>query len=418
MIQPRKRRRVTRDPHDTPIAPRIYASNVPDRAEIGTHVKRPWVNNVPQIPSANVPTMDKEGQKAHGLYVDQDVAVPMAAPFVGSGVVIERPSTWRDWLDLGRLKPLHLFYVFVMNGLGCMILAAAANFGVACAMYRTTSMPITMWVLAKNTIAGDMGVTVLIQQAVTFIITSQLCHHDVRHGIPTLTKPWPPMLHFPANASPNGSWLGTKMPSTVREEGFGPLYMGNGEGRSRFAQFVLWFLRTLCTGSERNAFLLRGLTFRQRVERLVFTGLQGLWLAVLCFWWYWPIAIAITAPLYDGRDMQGTWIPPIIKLIFGGVLGLLTNPIIALLALGAESEVRRCHPDLAVWQEGTPGNRPKDVLPWKDGDDTQAPLAGELSQTAPEDNSFAIKMDELDTKGGEMTTRPDTSRSSRSLYAQ
>lgn len=294
------------------------------------------------------------------LFAPRDVARSFGAPYVGTGVVVQEPSGWRDWLNIGPLSKKQIFYVVAMNGFGAMVLAGAANFGIACAMYRTTTIPISMWILSENTIAGDMGVTVLIQQIVTMIITSSLCHNDVRHGMPSLRHVWPPMQHFPANASCHGSWLGTVMPSAARKEMKDPLYMGNGEGLAPFSRFWLWFLRTLTTGSERNAFLCDRITLRERLERFVFTGLQGLWLGALTFWWYWPIAIAIVAPIFEHRNMQGTWIGPLIKLVFGGVLGLLTNPIIALFALGCESSVRRYHPDLRVWQEGTPGNRGRD----------------------------------------------------------
>lgn len=127
--------------------------------------------------------------------------------------------------------------------------------------------------------------------------------------------------------------------------------MGNGTNRSRFVQFCLWFVRAMCTGSERNAFLLRGLTFRQRFERLLWTAVQGLWMAVLTFWWFWPIGIAIVAPIWEHDDLHGTWTPTFIKLVFGALMGLLTNPFMALLAMGAECNVRRSHPDLAIWSE-------------------------------------------------------------------
>ena len=69
-----------------------------------------------------------------------------------------------------------------MNGIGAMIISGAANFGVACAMYRTTSLPIRIWVFSENTIAGDMGVTVIIQQLITMIITSTLSRWSCRPG--------------------------------------------------------------------------------------------------------------------------------------------------------------------------------------------------------------------------------------------
>ena len=295
-----------------------------------------------------------------GLYVPQGKKVCWAAPYENSGYVSRRPSTLRDWFTFGPLNAQQVFYIFIMNGVGAMIISGAANFGVACAMYRSTGdNEIRVWPLEKNTIAGDMGVTVILQQLATYLITSQLTNFDLRHGTKSLTRPWPPMMHFPSTPFPTGSWLGVKMPEDVVARGR-PLYMGNGEGRSRFQRLVLWFLRATSTGSERNAILVRGITLRQRLERFVWTALQGLWWAVLTFWWYWPIAIAIVAPIYEHRDMRGTWIPEIIKLLFGGIMGLITNPFIALFALGAETHVRRFYPDSPVFHEET--TNPADTL--------------------------------------------------------
>lgn len=285
----------------------------------------------------------------HGLYIPKDEPVTLGAPYHSTGVVVRHKSSWRDWSIL-PLTYRQMFYVFVMNSLGAAIISGAANFGVACAMYRSTSDPIRIWIFDDNTIAGDMGVTVILQQLATMLVTSTLCNHDVRHGVPALARPWPPLLHFPANPCPSGSYLGTDHPARVAHTG--PAPMGNATNGSKLSQFLLWFVRAMCTGSERNAFLLRGLTLRQRIERLLWTALQGLWMAVLTFWWYWPIAIAIVAPIYEHKNMQDTWIPQIIKLLFGGIMGLLTNPIMALMALGAECNVRREHPDLAIWREG------------------------------------------------------------------
>lgn len=104
-------------------------------------------------------------------------------------------------------------------------------------------------------------------------------------------------------------------------------------------------------GSERNDLLSPGISWRQRIERLLFTAVQGFVICLLTFWWYWPISIAIVAPIYEHRSLAGTFIPAIIKLVYGGVLSLLTNPIMALLAMGAESSVRRGYPELEVWRE-------------------------------------------------------------------
>lgn len=293
---------------------------------------------------------DYEEESKIGLYVRQDKSHCFAAPYESTGFVSSRGSTWKEWLTLGPLGPQQIFYLFVMHTFGAAILSGAANFGVACAMYRTTSLPIRMWPLSENTIAGDMGVTVVIQQIVTYIVTSTLCNFDLRHGTRSLTRPWPPMMHFPSTSVSTGSWFGVKMPSEVEQSGR-RLYMGNAENKSRFVQFCLWFLRATCTGSERNIIFDRGLTHRHRFERVVWTALQGGWWAVITFWWYWPIAIAITAPLYDHKNMHGTWIPPIIKLLFGGIMGMITNPLMAMMALGAECHVHRFYPGHELWSE-------------------------------------------------------------------
>lgn len=62
-----------------------------------------------------------------------------------------------------------------------------------------------------------------------------------------------------------------------------------------------------------------------------------------------PIAIAIVAPIYEHDDMAHTYKPMIIKLLYGGIMALITNPIMALMAMGAESSVRRCYPELPIW---------------------------------------------------------------------
>mgnify|MGYP000000112109 FL=1 len=292
-------------------------------------------------------------EKDAGLYVPQDKHLCFAAPYESTGVVSKRSSSWKEWVSLGPLRPQQIFYLFVMHTFGAGILSGAANFGVACAMYRTTNKPIKMWPLNENTLAGDMGVTVVIQQIITYIVTSNLCNFDLRHGTRSLTRPWPPMMHFPSTSMPTGSWFGVKMPSVVQAEGH-LLYMGNAENKSRFTQFCLWFLRATCTGSERNIIFERGLTVRHRFERLLWTALQGGWWAVITFWWYWPIAIAITQPLYGDDDLRGTWTPTFIKLLFGGIMGLITNPIMAMMTLGAECHVHRFYPDLELWQETEP----------------------------------------------------------------
>ncbi|SNX82570.1 uncharacterized protein MEPE_01276 [Melanopsichium pennsylvanicum] len=290
-------------------------------------------------------------------------AIPFAAPYQRSGVVLTNPASLSDWMVPGPLTFGYgqWWYIFFAQSFIAAIISGGINFGVAVAMYRKKN-DVDLWTFSKQTVAGDMGVTVIIQQIVSFIITSSLVHHDLYAGpIGPLRRPWPPLLHLASTPQPQGSWLGVRMPQDVDADAK-PLYMGKAEGKGKISGYWWWFVRTVLTGSERNDLLAAGISWRQRLERLVWTAAQGFFLCVLTFWWYWPIAIAIVAPIYGGKQLAHTWVPPIIKLLYGAIMSLLTNPIMALMAMGAESSVRRCYPELDIWE---PFGGRDDFARWK-----------------------------------------------------
>ncbi|PWN52213.1 hypothetical protein IE53DRAFT_312561, partial [Violaceomyces palustris] len=290
-------------------------------------------------------------------------AVPFAAPYPRSGIVLDRPATLKDWKVPGPLTFGHgqWWYLIVAQGFVACVISGAINFGVATAMYRSAPS-INLWTFSRSTVAGDMGVTVIIQQIVSFIITSSLVHHDLAAGpIGPLRRPWPPLMHLPSTPEPGGHALGFKMPVEVKESGVA-CPMGRSEGKSKRNAWFWWIVRSVMMGSERNDILASGISWRQRLERLVWTAAQGFMLCCLTFWWYWPISIAIVSPIYEHRELAGTWVPMIIKLIYGGLLSLLTNPIMALMAMGAESSVRRCYPELPIWH---PYGGQADFALWK-----------------------------------------------------
>lgn len=287
-------------------------------------------------------------------------AVPFAAPYARSGVVLSQPATWKDWIVPGPLTFGYgqWWYLVFAQSFIAAIISGSINFGVAVALYRQQS-DVRIWPFDKHTLAGDMGVTVIIQQIVSFIITSSLVHHDLYAGpIGPLRRPWPPLLHLPSTPSPEGSWLGVRMPEDVST----PLYMGRAEGKGAMSRRWWWFVRAVLTGSERNDLLAAGISWRQRLERLVWTAAQGFFLCVLTFWWFWSIAIAIVAPIYEHDNLAGGWVPEITKLLYGAIMSLLTNPIMALMAMGAESSVRRCYPELEMW---IPFGGEEDFEQWK-----------------------------------------------------
>ncbi|KAF6767338.1 Protein of unknown function DUF2456 [Kalmanozyma brasiliensis GHG001] len=289
-------------------------------------------------------------KRAHELTL-RNQHLPFGAPLPRSGIVTTTPSTLRDWLLPGPLRfpSLQFLYIVVAQSIIAACISGGINFAVAVALYRGRDT-VDLWTFDRQTVAGDMGVTVIIQQVVSFIITSSLVHRDLVVGpIAPLRRPWPPLLHLPSTPSPAGHYFGSRLPADVQPEK--PLYMGKAEGETRWKQYFWFFVRAVCTGSERNDLLSPGISTNQRLQRLLWTAAQGFFLCVLTFWWYWPIAIAIIAPIYGGKELAGTWVPEVIKLIYGGVMSLLTNPVMALMAMGAESSVRRCYPELEVWEE-------------------------------------------------------------------
>ncbi|CAO1635813.1 unnamed protein product [Parajaminaea phylloscopi] len=301
------------------------------------------------------------GRWYKGEPVPREVA--FAAPYTKTGIVLKKPSQWREWIVPGPLTFGHgqWWYLVLGQSLVAAVISAAINFGVGVATYNhyDADTPIYLWRWYPVPLAGDMGVTVIIQQIISMLITSALVHQDLAKGpIGPLRRPWPPLLHLPSTPSPKGSWLGVVLKSELQRQAAGAgseaqpvLYMGKAEGKGALAGYFWWFVRSCLTGSERNDLLAKGISWRQRLERILWTAVQGFVLCLLTFWWYWPISIAIVAPIYGGRNLQGTYIPAIVKLLFGGILSLLTNPIMALLAMGAESSVRRAYPELTLWHD-------------------------------------------------------------------
>ncbi|BGP42161.1 hypothetical protein JCM10449v2_006166 [Rhodotorula kratochvilovae] len=194
-------------------------------------------------------------------------------------------------------------------------------------MYRTIDPgdTITMWDIRHNTVAGDVAVTVFIQGILTFVIASGMVHVDMRHGgIDAFPYPWPDtQFAVVKGADPEAA-------TSRRSKLWRTFHQRHGLGRG------LHFF----SGSHVNDIFDLSLTWRELAVRLFWSVWKGSVLSALFFLVYWPITIAIIAPLYGGRDMAGTWIPQAIKCIFGFLLGLLMNPLCAMIALGSEDSVR------------------------------------------------------------------------------
>ncbi|KAF9280146.1 hypothetical protein BGZ68_007470 [Mortierella alpina] len=203
------------------------------------------------------------------------------------------------------LTTRHVVYLVVMHMIGAMILDGAINFGLATAMYKNTKDPVTLWPL-PNTLAGDAAVTIIIQQALTWILDRLAVGGDLKKG---LVAP----LRMPKNAN----------------------------------AIIRWFvgLEEVCvykTFKERSAYYVR------------FHGKRIAVLVVVTFILYWPITIGILSGLRIhgiGKDFSerngdfNIWpMPEIFKGVYGFALGM-TTPFVSYIALIYQGETQQARSD-------------------------------------------------------------------------
>ncbi|KAM0426384.1 hypothetical protein ACHAPT_008430 [Fusarium lateritium] len=192
-----------------------------------------------------------------------------------------------------------MFYLFFLDGIGAMVLSGGVNFALAYVMYTTqdtTKNPIRLFQL-PNTLAGDAAVTIIIQCILTWFVEMGLVSYDLSNRsvqpigfIPEPSGPWLRWLFFlPCPDPPSKS-------EAVPED----------EPRSKI---------TLVLSS------------------IVQQALRGFMLAVVGFLLLWGPSMGILTVFGDrsGGDYvyQDRWTPQAFKGILGGVLGLLTTPLMA-----------------------------------------------------------------------------------------
>lgn len=165
----------------------------------------------------------------------------------------------------------------------------------------TTKNPIRLFQL-PNTFAGDAAVTIIVQCILTWFIEKAIVNFDLSHQgvqpIGFIERPRNPLLR----------WFCSASSSDFREkedwEAQGGLRVNNAASG---------------IGGKLVAIL-------QEV-------LRGFSLAVVGFILLWPASIGIltTVGQRDGWDYryEDRWIPQIFKGLLGGLLGLLTSPLMA-----------------------------------------------------------------------------------------
>ncbi|RXK41083.1 hypothetical protein M231_01714 [Tremella mesenterica] len=280
------------------------------------------------------------------------------------------PQTGRQW-----------FYLTVLQGVGAGLIDGGINFAIAYAMYHNQDN-IRMWVLKHNTIAGDLGVTPIIQCLASMLITSTLVHTDLHHraiqplpfvyphveSLPDPRKFFKPSqsqsqsqsndsISKPSNQEKQRPSSGLSTPDTLVEPNSRPAttqLSNSDETSSNLTDIVLnvnnikkedgkfryyfWMLvRFIFEGTEKNM-LLHRTSVRTWFGRLFWTAGQGALIGIIFGFPIWCLAIIILGPIYGNGNIGSKWAPQVIKLIYGAVVGWITNPVIATLALGSQAD--------------------------------------------------------------------------------
>ncbi|RFN50839.1 hypothetical protein FIE12Z_4915 [Fusarium flagelliforme] len=197
----------------------------------------------------------------------------------------------------GRMRPSlqftghQLFYVFGLDGVGAMLLSGGVNFALAYPMYTTQDTinnPIRLFQL-PNTLSGDAAVTIIIQCILTWFVEMGLVSYDLSK------RSVQPVGFMPEPTSQWMRWLFFLPPKTEK-----------------------------APPPEESSL----------INTIVQGALRGFMFAVASFLLLWPISVGVltTVGERDGGDWRydDHWTPQAFKAILGGVLSLLTTPLMAL----------------------------------------------------------------------------------------
>ncbi|KAI1092042.1 hypothetical protein F5B19DRAFT_238178 [Rostrohypoxylon terebratum] len=247
----------------------------------------PWATNPLFKPSTTEATADVEAAAANsgpslGPNPDPSLEPSSSAPQ-------EVPTSADDGFKepTEKFTAHQIFYIFILDGIGAMILSGGINFAIAYAMYANEDIqtrPIRLW-LFPNTLAGDAAVTIIIQCIITWHIELFLVNRDLRKGGVH------PIGFIPEPKNRLMRWF---------------MFLDRPEETHVVRSFVHWlsFLRS------------------QMIRSLI--------IAVVCFPIIWgpSIGFLVLSGTWGGDDWyyDRVWAPQVFKLIQGGVLGLLTTP--------------------------------------------------------------------------------------------
>lgn len=155
-----------------------------------------------------------------------------------------------------------------------------------------------------NTLAGDAGVTIIIQCLLTWFIEWNLLHHDLKTGsvqpIGFITEPSHPLLR----------WF---------------LLLKGNDAEPSQSRVLRWFQVDHTEPKTRSVRGWAHLLFQQALRGFIICFLS------FCILWGPSVGILTAVGTKSGGDwvFGRTWAPQVFKGVFGGVLALLTTPLMA-----------------------------------------------------------------------------------------
>ncbi|KAK3692304.1 hypothetical protein B0T22DRAFT_10030 [Podospora appendiculata] len=228
---------------------------------------------------------------------DSDDSRPITASAEDAGLVkLQRPTE--------RMTGHQKFYILGLDGVGAAILSGGINFAIAYAMYTTqdtVAKPIRLWQL-PNTLAGDAGVTILLQSIITWLIELLLVNRDLASGGVAPIGFIPPPQH---------RWL-------------------------RWFMFLDRTAEAATPGSVLHwVYFLASQVLRALIVAV----------ATFCLVWGPSVGILTAVGTRSGGDwvFEKTWAPEVFKLVLGAVLGILQTPLFTVFWLARAGWALRTH---------------------------------------------------------------------------
>ncbi|KXX76954.1 hypothetical protein MMYC01_207608 [Madurella mycetomatis] len=251
--------------------------------------------------------------RASAEWTDSEHAGPAAVTAAATtGVTAAQSLHTRLLTPTTRLTAHQLFYILVLNGVGAVILSGGINFAVAYAMYANLQPPHPPPLLftLPSSFLGDAAVTAIIQSCVSWLVPLFFVNYDLAH------RRVAPLGIFPEPASHlvrrlffldhynGGSGLGHGGKSGSSSPSIPPSSSGCGPG---------------CVPSV--GFFLAQLGRAMAVAVMSFCVLIGPTVGIL---------MAVGTRYGGDWVFLDKWTGPLFKLVYGGVLSLLTSPGIAM----------------------------------------------------------------------------------------